>query len=85
MQQRLLERENDRDGWSSLTLELDGGGAVQARVRGEVPPPGARLIVRGRMEPFDDARNPDDPSERDLERDRGLAGTSARTLAGDNA
>jgi competence protein ComEC len=70
----LLERENEGDGSSSLTLELDGGAVVQARVRGEVPPPGARLIVRGRLEPFDDARNPDEPSERDMERERGLAG-----------
>jgi competence protein ComEC len=70
----LLERENEGDGSSSLTLELDGGAVVQARVRGEAPPAGARLIVRGRLEPFDDARNPDEPSERDMERERGLAG-----------
>ncbi len=70
----LLERENEGDGSSSLTLELDGGAVVQARVRDEVPPPGARLIVRGRLEPFDDARNPDEPSDRDMERERGLAG-----------
>jgi len=70
----LLERENEGDGSSSLTLELDNGAVVQARVRGAAPPPGARLIVRGRLEPFDDARNPDEPSERDMERERGLAG-----------
>jgi predicted membrane metal-binding protein len=70
----LLERENEGDGSSLLTLQLDGGAAIQARVRGEAPPPGERLIVRGRLEPFDDARNPDEPSERDMERERGLAG-----------
>ncbi|MGC9990811.1 MAG: DNA internalization-related competence protein ComEC/Rec2 [Candidatus Cybelea sp.] len=70
----LLERENEGDGSALLTLELDGGAAVQARVRGEVPAPGARLIVRGRLEPFDDARNPGEPSEREMERERGLAG-----------
>jgi competence protein ComEC len=70
----LLERASEGDGSSSLTLQLDGGAVVQARVRGQVPPPGARLIVRGRLEPFDDVRNPDEPSEREMERERGLAG-----------
>jgi competence protein ComEC len=70
----LLERANEGDGSSTLTLELDGGTAVQARVRGEVPAPGARLIVRGRLEPFDDVRNPGEPSEREMENERGFAG-----------
>jgi hypothetical protein len=41
----LLERENDGDGSSLLTLELGGRAAVQARVQGEVSPRGAQLIV----------------------------------------
>ena len=70
----LLERENEGDGSSSLTLALDNGAVVQARVRDEVPPAGARLIVRGRLGPFDEARNPGEPSEREMERERGLDG-----------
>jgi competence protein ComEC len=70
----LLERENEGDGSSSLTLALDDGAVVQARVRDEVPPAGARLIVRGRLGPFDEARNPGEPSEREIEQERGLDG-----------
>lgn len=70
----LLERHNEGDGSTTLTLELDGGAVVLARVRNVVPAPGARLIVRGRLEPFDDARNPEEPSERETERERGLDG-----------
>jgi competence protein ComEC len=70
----LLEREDEGDGSSSLTLALDNGAVVQARVRDEVPSAGARLIVRGRLGPFDEARNPGEPSEREMERERGLDG-----------
>jgi competence protein ComEC len=70
----LVQRESEGDGSTSLRLQLDGGAVVSARVRGAVPAPGARLIVRGRLEPFDEARNPGDASEREMERERGLDG-----------
>lgn len=70
----LLEREPQTDASSQALLALDDGTVVSARLRGELPDPGARLIVRGRLEPFDDARNPDEPSERDIERERGVDG-----------
>ena len=70
----LLERESSGDGSTEVSLALDGGYVVSARIREAAPPPGTRCIVRGRLEPFDDARNPGEPSERDLERERGLDG-----------
>ncbi len=57
---------------SSLRIALDNGIAVTAHVRDQGPPPGARVVIRGRLTPFDEARNPGEPSERELERERGL-------------
>ncbi len=70
----VLDRSSQGDGSSEVTLALDGGPRVLAHVRGDVPAAGARVIVRGRLEPFDDARNPDEPSERALQAERGLEG-----------
>ena len=70
----LLEASSTADGSAQVALALDTGLHVLARVRESVPPAGAHLIVRGRLEPFDDARNPDEPSERDIERERGFDG-----------
>jgi len=42
------------------------------RVTSDAPAPGQRIVVRGRMAPFDDARNPGEPSERAIQRDRGI-------------
>lgn len=68
----LLERQRDDDGSTSATFALDGGLVVAARLRGDAPQPGSRCIVRGRLEPFDEARNPGEPSERDIQSERGL-------------
>ncbi len=57
---------------SSFAAALDDGLVVLVHVRGSPPPPGSRIVVRGRLEPFDDARNPGEPSEIALERERGL-------------
>ncbi len=70
----LVERVGEGDGSMEVTLSLDAGPRVLARVRGAVPVVGARVIARGRLEPFDDARNPDEPSERAIEAERGLDG-----------
>ncbi len=70
----LLARFGAGDGTTEVTLALDGGARVLAHVRGDAPPAGARVLVRGRLEPFDEARNPGEPSERALQAERGLDG-----------
>ncbi len=39
---------------------------------GDMPAIGSDVVVRGRLEPFDDARNPGETSENAIERERGL-------------
>jgi competence protein ComEC len=74
-------REND-GGTSSTALEIDGIGAVRATLRERVVP-GERVLVRGRLEPFDEPRNPGEPSMREIERDDGFVArlAGARLLA----
>ena len=69
-------REND-SGFVSTALALDGIGVVRAAIREHVQP-GERVVVRGRLEPFDEPRNPGEPSLREIERDDGYAGRLAR-------
>jgi competence protein ComEC len=58
---------------AGMVIELAPGNLhVLARVRGDAPPIGAHVLVRGRLSPFDDARNPGEPSERAIQRERGL-------------
>lgn len=54
-------------------LTLSDGIAVRAQVPQRVAP-GERLVVRGRLVPFDEARNAGEPSPRALARAEGLAG-----------
>ena len=56
---------------ASFALRLDDGHTVLAQVSGIAPPAGTHVVVRGRFEPFDAARNPGEPSPRELARDRG--------------
>ena len=70
----VLEATDAGDGSAAVTFALDRNLHVLARVRGSAPTPGSSVIVRGRLEPFDETRNPDEPSERDIERERGLNG-----------
>ncbi|HEX3457614.1 MAG TPA: DNA internalization-related competence protein ComEC/Rec2 [Candidatus Baltobacteraceae bacterium] len=69
----LLDRVEQPDGTSEVTLALDNGATAAARVREDVPS-GTRVVVRGRLEPFDEARNPGEPSERAIEAERGMDG-----------
>jgi competence protein ComEC len=64
-------RDNDT-GSSSTALAIEGIGNVRATLRERVVP-GERLLVRGRLEPFDEPRNPGEPSMREIERDDGFA------------
>lgn len=73
----LLERVSPGDGSSQLRLALDNGRYVLANVRDVAAPVGSRLLVRGRLEPFDEARNPGETSEAEIERERGLDGRLA--------
>ncbi|MBV8117349.1 MAG: ComEC/Rec2 family competence protein, partial [Candidatus Eremiobacteraeota bacterium] len=58
---------------AGMTVATDPEGLrVLARVREPAPPIGATVLLRGRLAPFDDARNPGEPSESALQRDRGL-------------
>jgi competence protein ComEC len=70
----ILETSDAGDGSASVTLAFDNGLRVLARVHDRALPPGSAVIVRGRLEPFDESRNPAEPSERDTERERGLDG-----------
>ena len=57
---------------AGFVAAIDRGVRVVVHVTGEAPAPGSRIVVRGRLTPFDDARNPGEPSERATQRDRGL-------------
>jgi len=74
-------RDGD-EGTSSTVLDVDGIGVVRATLRESVVP-GERVLVRGRLEPFDEPRNPGEPSMREIERDDGFVGrlAGARLLA----
>lgn len=74
-------RESDT-GMSGTALAIEGIGTVRATLRERVVP-GERIVVRGRLEPFDEPRNPGEPSMREIESDDGFAGrlASAQLLA----
>jgi competence protein ComEC len=68
---------------STFAFGLDNGPAVLVQANGAAPETGAHLRLRGHIEPFDEVRNPDEPREVDLERERGLTArlASAQILA----
>ena len=72
-----LQARAGDDGSSAFTFAISGGPAVEVQVRGTPPPLGVPLVVRGRLEPFDDARNPGETSEREIQSERGLSGRLA--------
>jgi hypothetical protein len=57
---------------ASFAFGLDGGATVLAQVSGAAPAIGAHLVLRGRLQPFDPPRNPREPDERAIQRERGL-------------
>ena len=72
-------------GWSSLAP--DDAARSRARYAAIRPRSVPRVVVRGRLAPFDDARNPGEPSERAIQRERGIdaqleAATVLSTTAG---
>jgi competence protein ComEC len=67
-----------------FAFALAGGPTVRARVPQAVEP-GERLLIRGRLAPFDEARNPGEPSPRAFARAEGLAGELRGTVVGSAA
>jgi predicted membrane metal-binding protein len=65
---------------STFAAILDGGLRVLVHARGAPPSPGAYVLLRGRLEPFDEARNPAEPSEAAIESERGF---DAQVSSGD--
>lgn len=65
---------HDEGGTSSFAVALDDGTTILARVRGGAPAPAMRVLLRGRLAPFDEPRNPGEASEAALERERGFDG-----------
>ncbi|MBV8601013.1 MAG: ComEC/Rec2 family competence protein, partial [Candidatus Eremiobacteraeota bacterium] len=61
------------------TFELGADDGLRYEVASrEVVALGERVVVHGRLEPFDEPRNPGEPSSRELARERGLAGILAQ-------
>lgn len=64
----------ERTGWGATSeLTLDDGLRLEASFRVPVAA-GDRLVARGTIEPFDEPRNPGEPSARALAAERGVAG-----------
>ncbi len=64
---------------SAFPLKLDTGGTISVSAVGNAPSPGMHLAIRGRIEPFDESRNPEEPSAAAFATERGL---DARLLKG---
>lgn len=60
------------------TLRFDDGTLGTASLPQPSDPIGSRLLLRGKREPFDEARNPGEPSSRELEAERGIVCRVAR-------
>jgi competence protein ComEC len=59
---------------AAFALALDSGIVVRAHVRDDAIVPGEHVVLRGRLVPFDEARNPGEPSRRAIALGEGLAG-----------
>jgi len=53
-------------------VRLGDGTSGSFTATGVAPAVGERVVLRARREPFDDARNPGEPSQRELEAERGV-------------
>jgi competence protein ComEC len=68
---------------TAIAFALDRAGTVAVTLKPPIPSIGSRLVVRGRLLPFDGPRNPGEPDLRSLEAERGLDGrlADARVLS----
>ena len=64
----------DEGGSMTFPFALDTGIVVRATLHLDSAVPGDRLVLRGRIVPFDEARNPGEPSRRAIAVAEGLAG-----------
>jgi competence protein ComEC len=62
----------EENGNASFTCATDAGAKLAVSSRGALPRTGTRILVRGRIEAFDPPRNPGEPDERAIERERGI-------------
>ena len=69
----LLEARPIALGLWTLLARLDDGAQASFEASHVPPAIGSRLLVRGQREPFDEPRNPGEPSERELQADRGVS------------
>jgi competence protein ComEC len=60
-------------GYAALVLRLADGTLASTNMRDTTLNVGDRLLLRAKREAFDDARNPGEPAERDIEAERGVA------------
>ncbi len=59
--------------FSTFTCAGDDGTKFAIATRGTPPRVGTRILLRGRIEPFDAPRNPGEPDQRLIEHERGIA------------
>jgi competence protein ComEC len=59
---------------ATFAFALKDGSVVRTHLYGSSVAPGERLVLRGRLVPFDEARNPGEPSRRAIALAEGLAG-----------
>lgn len=65
------------------TCASDSGPVFAVELQANLPSAGTHVLLRGRLEPFDGPRNPGEPDEREIERERGVTARmdNARMLA----
>ncbi|HTU69313.1 MAG TPA: DNA internalization-related competence protein ComEC/Rec2 [Candidatus Baltobacteraceae bacterium] len=67
----LLAAHADGEGGSSYTFAIDRGPRTLVSLP-DLLPSGSRVVIRGRLEPLDGARNPGETSERVIEGEHGI-------------
>jgi predicted membrane metal-binding protein len=68
----VLDPNGAQDSGSSFICAADDGTKLAVTTRGSLPNAGARVLLRGRIESFDGPRNPGEPDQRAIERERGI-------------
>jgi competence protein ComEC len=79
----VLDSGPSASGGAAFTCLDDAGGTLTVNASGLPPPIAAHLLLRGRIEPFDGPRNPGEPDEAAIQRERGIDAhaVSAQILA----
>lgn len=65
------------------TCAGDAGMTIAVEQQANLPQAGTHVLLRGRLEPFDGPRNPGEPDQREIERERGVFGrmSNARIIS----